>query len=327
MDELIKEPGIQLTFLPIDVPELQFIRRLKYIRTLANFVAYNILLIARLMRTDVVHIFTAAYYSYLMWTVPAILLSRLTGVKIIVNYHDGQAEDHLRRSKIAIPTLRLAHAVVTPSGFLVDVCKKFGLRAQSIYNIIDMGRFHYRLRGALRPVFMTNRGLEPLYNVGCVIRAFGIVQQAFPAASLVVAHDGPCRAELEQLTKDLQLNNVMFVGKVAQSKIPGMYDDADIYLTSPYIDNMPLSVLESFASGLPVVATKSGGIPYIVTHGETGLLVECGDHEAMAAEVLRLLNDSQLADRLVENAHLQCRQYTWELIRPQWLELYSRVRR
>ena len=325
MKQFVNEPGIQLTFLPIDVPELRFIRRIKYVRTLANFLAYNALLISRVWQADVVHVFTAAYYSYLMWTIPVILFSKLVGAKVIVNYHDGQAEDHLKRWPIAAPTLRMADAVVTPSGFLVDVFQKFGVKAQPIFNIIDMDRFRYRRRSPLRPVFMTNRGLEPLYNVGCVIRAFAIIQQHYPYATLTIAHDGACRGELEQLAKDLQLKQVEFVGKVPQDQIARLYDDADIYLTSPNIDNMPLSVLESFAAGLPVVATKVGGIPYIVTHGQTGLLAESGDHEAIAAHAMALLKDPQLAELLVENARLQCRNYSWELIRAQWLELYSRL--
>jgi glycosyltransferase involved in cell wall biosynthesis len=325
MQQFANEPGLHLTFLPIDVPELRFIRRIKYVRTLANFVVYNVLLTSRVLRADVVHVFTAAYYSYLMWTIPAILFSKLVGAKVIVNYHDGQAEDHLKRWPIAAPTLRMADAVVTPSGFLVDVFRKFGVKAQSIFNIIDMDRFRYRRRSPLRPVFMTNRGLEPLYNVGCVIRAFAIIQQHYPDASLTIAHDGACRGELEQLARDLKLERVEFVGKVPQDQIARLYDEADIYVTSPNIDNMPLSVLESFAAGLPVVATKVGGIPYIVTHGETGLLAECGDHEAIAGHAMALLKDPQLADRLVENARLQCRNYSWELIRAQWLELYSRL--
>ena len=325
MKQLLNEPGIHLTFLPIDVPELRFIRRMKYIRTLANFVAYNAMLISRVVRADLVHVFTAAYYSYLLWTVPAILFGKLAGAKVIVNYHDGQAEDHLKRWPIAVRTLRMADAVVAPSGFLVDVFQKFGIQAQAIHNIIDMGRFRYRRRTPLRPVFMTNRGLEPLYNVGCVIRAFGVIQRHYPGASLTIAHDGACRGELEQLAIDLRLERVLFVGKIPQSQIARLYDDADIYLTSPNIDNMPLSLLECFASGLPVVATKVGGIPYIVTDGENGLLVECGDYEAMAARAMALLNDPPLADRLVDNARLQCRNYSWELIRDQWLDLYSRL--
>src|ERR1051326_3547475 len=325
MKQLVNEQGIHLVFLPIDVPQLRFIRRLKYIRTLANFAAYNAILISRLVRADIVHVFTASYYSYLLWTVPAILLAKLRGAKVIVNYHDGQAEDHLRRSRIARRTLRMANAVVAPSGFLVDVFQKFGLKAQSINNIIDVSRFRFRRRTPLRPVFMTNRGLEPLYNVGCVIRAFGIIQRQYPDASLTVAHDGPCRRELEELVKALQLDRVMFVGKVPQSEIAQLYDDADIFLTSPNIDNMPLSLLECFASGLPLVATRVGGIPYIVTSGETGLLVECDDHEAMAAEAMRLLNDPELADLLVENARLQCRNYSWAVIRNKWVGLYSEL--
>jgi glycosyltransferase involved in cell wall biosynthesis len=325
MEQLAREPGIRLTFLPIDVPQLRFIRRMKYIRTLANFVAYNLLLMARVVRADVVHVFTASYYSYLLWTVPAIFFSKLARAKVIVNYHDGQAEDHLRRSKFAVRTLRMADAVVTPSGFLVDVFRKFGVQAQPIFNLIDTSQFNFRRRAPLRPVFMTNRALEPLYNVGCVIRAFGIIQQKYPGASLTVAHDGPCRGELEQLVRELRLERVEFVGKIPYGQIARLYDDADIYLTSPNIDNMPLSFLECFAAGLPLVATNAGGIPYIVTDGETGLLVECGDHEAMAERAMALLDDPKLAGRLVENGRLQCRNYSWKSTRGEWLELYGRL--
>jgi glycosyltransferase involved in cell wall biosynthesis len=325
MEELTKEPGIALTFLAIDVPRLRWIRRLKYIRTLANFVAFNTLMMAHVVRADVVHIFTAAYSSYFLWTVPTILFSRLTGRKVLVNYHDGQAEDHLRRSPMAVRTLRMANAVVVPSGFLVDVFKKFGIRAEAIFNIIETERFRYRRRTPLRPVFMTNRGLEPLYNVGCVIRAFAVIQQRYPEASLTIAHDGPCRGELEQLARELKLLRVEFVGKVPQNAIGKLYDDADIYLTSPNIDNMPLSLLECFASGLPLVATRAGGIPYIVTDGKTGLLVECGDYEAMAARAMELLEDPQLADRLATNGRLECGKYAGESTRGQWVELYGRL--
>jgi glycosyltransferase involved in cell wall biosynthesis len=325
MEELAKEPEIDLRFLAIDVPQLRFIRQLKYIRTLANFIAFNLLIMADVVRADVVHIFTAAYSSYFLWTVPTILFSRLTGRKVLVNCHDGQAGDHLQRSPMAIRTLRMAHAVVAPSGFLVDVFKRFGIRAEAIFNIIETGRFRYRRRAPLRPVFMTNRGLEPLYNVGCVIRAFAIVQGRYPEATLTIAHDGPCRGELEQLAKELKLERVSFVGKVPQSEIAGLYDNADIYLTSPNIDNMPLSLLECFASGLPLVATQAGGIPYIVTDGETGLLVPCGDHAAMAARAVELLEDPQLAERLAENGRRECGKYSGDATRGQWVALYRRL--
>src|SRR5262249_25700530 len=124
MERLSHEPGIQLRYLPIDLPLLSSIRRIKYIRTVANFVFFIPVLFYQAFRADVMHVFTAAYFSYLLWTIPAILIGKLLGVKVIVNYHDGQAEDHLKRWPIAAPTLRMADAVVVPSRFLVDVFHK-----------------------------------------------------------------------------------------------------------------------------------------------------------------------------------------------------------
>src|SRR6185436_16620091 len=131
---------------------------------------------------------------------------------------------------------------------------------------------------------------------------FQIVQRQYPEARLTVAHDGPSRPELEALARRLELRNTEFIGRVPHSKIAALYDDADIYLTSPDFDCMPGSILECFASGLPVVATNAGGIPYIATDGETALLVPRDDHEAMARAAVRLLEDPGLVERLTRNA-------------------------
>ena len=104
--------------------------------------------------------------------------------------------------------------------------------------------------------------------------------------------------------------------------MPELYDEADIYLNSPNIDNMPGSIIEAFATGLPVVTTDAGGIPYIVTNGETGLIVRRDDHEAMAARALALVDDEAMAARLVERAHNECRKYEWPAVRNNWLQLY-----
>src|SRR5206468_1380513 len=74
-------------------------------------------------------------------------------------------------------------------------------------------------------------------------------------------------------------------------QMPAFYDEADIYLNSPEIDNMPISIIEAFAAGLPVVTTDAGGIPFIVRHGDNGRMVACGDAAAMAAEACALLTD------------------------------------
>ena len=326
---LRKDPSIDVDFQAIG-PEppglLRALKRLKGIRTAAAWATYVCQLLWRAPRYAILHVFSASNTSYMLWTLPALGVARLYRKRIVLNYRDGQANDHLSRWRSAIPTIRQMDAVVAPSGFLVDVFGRHGLQIQTISNILDPSRFKFRRRRELRPVFLHNRILEPLYNVGCTLRAFQIVQQHYPEASLTVAHDGVSRPSLEQLARELGLRNTRFIGIVPPDQIADLYDDADIYLTSPDIDCMPGSVLESFASGLPVVATGTGGIPYIATHEQTALLVAKGDHEAMAAAALRLLREPDLVERLTRAAHESCARYAEGPVREQWSALYHRLR-
>ena len=321
-------PGLRVTFFPLDpyLPKLlRWTRRVPYLRTFVNSLLYNSRLLRQTRKHDLIHVFSAGLSSYTLWTIPALTIARLYSKKSILHYHDGQGEQHLREWRTAKPTITMADRVIAPSGFLVDVFAKYGIQARSIFNVLDVSHFRYRRRRKLRPVFMTNRILEPLYNVGCILRAFAIIQKHYPDATLTVAHDGVCRPSLEQLARDLQLRNTQFIGKVSRENIPDLYDSADIYLTSPNIDCMPVSLLECFASGLPIVATKAGGIPYIVKDRESALLVDLNDHEAMAARAMELLEDEKLVERLTDRGLEEVKRYRREPIKHQWAELYREL--
>jgi glycosyltransferase involved in cell wall biosynthesis len=88
---------------------------------------------------------------------------------------------------------------------------------------------------------------------------------------------------------------------------------------------MPLSLLECFAAGLPIVSSRAGGVPNIVEDQRTGLLFPPDDHPAMAACALRLLEEPGLALRLAENARAECAKYAWARIGPQWIEQYGQL--
>jgi glycosyltransferase involved in cell wall biosynthesis len=177
----------------------------------------------------------------------------------------------------------------------------------------------------LRPHFLSNRNFDPIYNVPCVLRAFALVQASYPEARLTIAGDGQQRAEIESLVRELNLKNVELTGLVAPLRMPELCAAADIYLNASNVDNMPLSILEAFSAGLAVVTTDAGGIPYIVAHEETGLMVRMNDHEAMAAEAMRLLQDDELAQKLVRQARGECAKYNWNAVRGEWLKLYNEV--
>jgi glycosyltransferase involved in cell wall biosynthesis len=328
MSVLGQLPQLAMTFFPINPrpPKgLGWVRNVPYLRTLLTFTLYITRLLWEAPKHQILHVFSAGLSSYTLWSIPALLIGRLYRKKVVLNYRDGQAEEHVTTWRTAKPTIALAHKVVTPSGFLVDVFGKFDIQAHSIFNIIDVDRFRYRSRGKLRPIFMTNRILEPLYNVDCILRAFAIIQAKYPHASLTIAHDGCCRPALEKLAVDLKLRNTRFIGRVPHDKVPELYDSADIYLTSPNIDCMPGSLLECFASGLPVVATKAGGIPYIATDRESALLVDINDHKAMAASCIELLENERLVQHITAGGLREVQKYHWEPVRDQWAAVYAEL--
>jgi glycosyltransferase involved in cell wall biosynthesis len=329
IEALSREIDIQVDFIPHNPRLPGTLRRLqsiKYIRTIVTTILYWALLLERVRKYHVIHVFSASYYSYLLSAMPALVVAKIFRKKSILNYRSGEAEDHLKNWKTAIPTIRLADEVIVPSGYLVDVFGRYGLKAQPIHNIVELDRFEFRERRPLRPVFLTSRLLEPLYNVPCVLRAFQIIQRHRPEASLTIAADGWMRKELETLAQKLGLRNTKFVGFVAFEEMPKLYDSADIYLTATNIDNMPSSVTECMATGLNVVTTDGGGaIPYIVTNEVTGLIVPRNDHEALAAAALRLLDDDELAVTLARNAREACVKFTWRHVRQQWVTLYEKL--
>jgi L-malate glycosyltransferase len=320
-----REPSLDITFLPINplLPgPLGRLQEIKYVRTVVTTFCYCLLLLLRARGCDIIHVFSASYWSFLLSPAPAILIARLFGKKVLLNYHSGEAEDHLANWRSALPIVRLAHKVAAPSGYLEEVFGRFGVRAEVVPNTLDLSDYRFRDRHPLRPVLLSNRNLEAIYNVECVLRAFALVQQQRPEAQLIVAGDGSQRAMLLALSQELRLQHVEFRGRIEQTDMPALYDRADLYVNASNIDNMPLSLIEAFSCGLPVVTTNAGGIPFIASHDRTALIVERNDHEAIARGILRLLDDPVLVARMTRAARMECNRYTWSSVRTGWLTLY-----
>lgn len=326
LDKFQSEPSLIVDLQPINPAFFPRLQKIKYLRTFLTSFKYIADLLLKVPRYDVIHIFSASYYSFVLATTPAVLCAKLFGKKTILNYRSGEATDHLDTwKKSAIPTIRLFDLIVAPSGYLVDVFAEYGFTAETIFNFVNRERFHFRERKPLRPVFLSNRNFDALYNVSCTLRAFSLIQEKFPEAEMIVVGDGEQKDELHRLSEELNLKNTEFIGAVAPEKMPEIYDRADIYLNSPNIDNMPNSIIEAFSCGLPVISTNAGGIPYIVESEKTGLLVEINDHEALAQAAVRILEDNELAQNIINQAFQDCQKYTWASVRGQWLETYREL--
>jgi glycosyltransferase involved in cell wall biosynthesis len=322
------DPDVEAWLVPVNPAARGIWRRaerIKYLRTLVTQLMYWPLLLRELRRADIVHIFSASYYSFLLAPLPALLVGRLFRKPVVVNYRSGEAPDHLARSAVSRLALSRTDANVVPSVFLARVFGSHGLQARVVHNIVSAEEFQYRERNPLRPRLLSTRNFEPLYNVACTLRAFRLVQDRHPDATLTVVGGGAEEESLRRLAASLGLRGVQFVGRVAPTQMARYYAAADIYVQTPNIDNMPSSVLEAFASGTPAVSTDAGGVPAILTHEVHGLLAPVNDHAAVAAHVVRLLEEPGLAARLTAAALRSCETYSWANVRTNWLAVYRDV--
>jgi len=152
--------------------------------------------------------------------------------------------------------------------------------------------------------------------------AFARLRARYPDATLTVAGSGSQEIRLRRLAASLGADGIRFMGLVEPGAMPGLCDEADIFVNSSIIDNQPVSVLEAFAAGLPVVSTSAGDLAALVRDGETGLIVPPGDPEAMADAVVRLLDDHERAVTISRRARSEVEEYTWPHVRREWAAAY-----
>lgn len=283
-------------------------------------------------RVDVVHLMANSGWSWQLFSAPTIWIGWLRSTPVIVNYRGGEAQRYFAESYSQVrPSLARATKIVVPSGFLKKVFADFDLETQIIPNIINLDRFRPRAgahEGERRSYHLIiTRNLETIYGIETAIRAVGLARESIEDIQLHIAGTGPQQAELEQLVNTLGLQQaVHFVGRLGPEQIVSFYQSADAMLNPTTVDNMPNSVLESLASGVPVITTDVGGIPYIVQHDETALLVSVGNPEAMAEQIVRLYSSPELAQRIIEKGIAAVQAYAWPEVKQQWLDTYEAVR-
>lgn len=328
--ELLRSEGLEVQLLATNAPyRPSWIGAVPGLRAVFRLLPYLLNVWRLADRVDVLHMLANSGWSWQLFAAPVVWLGYLRGTPVVVNYRGGEARAYFTRSFSRVrPTLSRAASVVVPSGYLEQVFRDFGVSAAVIPNIINLQRFHPPEPGGENRTFdvVVTRNLETIYGIETAIRAVALLQEDIPALRLRIAGSGPLRDELEALAQHLKVaDRVAFVGRLEPDDVASLYRQASVFLNPALVDNMPNSVLEALASGLPVVSSNVGGVPFIVSHEQTALLVEPGDERA-AAEAIRRLHDSPALARALARAGLEhVRQFSWPCVRQQWLEHYGEL--
>lgn len=216
--------------------------------------------------------------------------------------------------------------LVVPSRFLQDVFDKFGYESEVIGNIANVEQFNFKKRKIDVPVVISTRNLTTLYNIECAVKSFAILQNKYPKAIFYIAGDGPEKENLKRLVNKLNLKNVHFLGNLKNEDVVSYIDKSNVFINTSTVDNMPGSILEAFASGLPVVTTNVGGIPYMVEDRVSGLLASNNDYKKIGELLVSVIDDSKLTSKLIDNGYAQILDLKGEIITELWKTTYSQIK-
>jgi len=286
------------------------------------------------------------------WVLPggliAVLVAKLRDIPLVVSLHGSDiyvAEQNQIFGWLARLTFRWAQRVTACSQDLYERALALGLspdKAQVIPYGVDLERFasrsssreevsELRDRLGLRTSDIVVGGMGRLVHkkgFEYLIRAVPQLIQSFPNVKVIIAGDGDLRPELSQLAEKLGMEeSVIFPGHISWESIPAYLSLCDLLVVPSVqdhqgnVDGLPNVLLEAMAAGRPIVASHVAGIPAVIHHGESGILVPQKEPEALAAAITEVLKNPQIGQQLGANAQVYTRQHlSWAAIAARFIE-------
>ncbi len=260
------------------------------------------------------------YYAFIISQ-----LARLISINYIPILHGGNLPARLDSSNFMSGLIfKNSYKNISPSIYLQQEFSNRGFRSEYIPNSIHIKEYDFKERQHLSPKILWVRAFDKTYNPLLAVKVLNLVKKQFENAKLCMV--GPTKdgtfEEVQLLVDKLNLTeNIKFTGVLKKEDWHKLSADYDIFINTTTIDNMPVSVIEAMALGLPIISTNVGGIPYLIKNKENGILVSANDEQEMANAIINILNNPDEANRLSLSARLFSEQFDIEKIKVQWYNL------
>lgn len=244
--------------------------------------------------------------------------------------HGGQFEDRIRSSRGLVSNyLKQAKSVVAPSQYLKEVIESnLDVKVLIVPNAIDLKHYSFlpeKLDSGKIHIFWL-RAFQSIYNPELAIEIVNSLKNDFKIEvelTMVGPDKDNSREKVKELISKYELTkSVHLYGKLLPIEWKKLAKTANLFLNTTRVDNMPVSVIEAMALGLPIISTNVGGIPFLVTHGKEGYLFPSEDWSAAAGFIAKLVNDREHWEVLRINARLKAQSMDWESeVRRKWEEI------
>ena len=250
--------------------------------------------------------------------------------KLNLNYlpilHGGELPARLERSPKASKKLfGKAFLNVAPSLYMKTLFQQKGFtKVRYIPNSISLSDYIYIERNDLRPKLLWVRSFADIYNPLQALKVLELLLPEYPDAELCMI--GPKKDDSwKDCIRYAKLHRlpVRFPGRLNKESWTALSEEYDIFLNTTNIDNTPVSVIEAMALGLPVVSTKVGGLPYLISADIDGIMVPPNDPERMASAVKNILQDPQRSVRRTGAARKKVEAFDWERVKEMWISVLS----
>ncbi|WP_046745265.1 glycosyltransferase family 4 protein [Kordia zhangzhouensis] len=253
-------------------------------------------------------------------------LCRKFELKYIPILHGGNLAQRLQHSKAKSDAIfQHAYVNVSPSLFLKSVFEKYGYtNVQHIPNNVEIENYPFTKRSKVGAKLLWVRSFAEIYHPQMAVNVAHQLKESGVKVSLCMV--GPKKDDSFVQTQTLakQLNvDVTFTGKLSKHEWISLSKDYDIFINTTNFDNTPVSLIEAMALGLPVVSTNVGGIPYLLSDGEDGILVAPENVQEMCTAIKTLLNSPEMVEKLTKNAREKAETFDWNVVKAQWKQLLA----
>jgi glycosyltransferase involved in cell wall biosynthesis len=265
-----------------------------------------------------------------LWAEAACFALRRVGKPYVLTLHGGNLPAFAQRSPRRVRRLLAGAAKVTaPSRYMQTLMRPYRGDIVLVPNAVDTVANAFVERAVARPRAIWVRAFHAIYNPELAAEAVALACRAVPELALVMLGPDKGDGSREAFTRrvhDLGVEGrIEMLGRVEKQEVARHLAAADIFLNTTNVDNTPISVLEALSAGLCVISTNVGGIPYLLEHERTALLVPQGDAGAMSSAIERIVVDPALAQRLSAHGRALAMQHDWSTVLGAWQRLFAEI--